>query len=462
MATTGHVHWHEGLFLQPHHLQWMQQQFLEQIRSERRLAWEYPYGVAEAKLSTDALENMLVQFDRLRVVMPSGVELNVPETTDLPPRDIKQVFMSGGGSFVVSLGVPLWYPTRANTLDGQRNEDWRVKRLFKVAEIDRPDENTGENAQPMQVRRINARLMLDGDDPTDMEVIPLLRISHTAGQEGGLPRQDPAFMPPCLVIGGSPTLRELCRDLSNQVEARRREMVTKLSRGGVDVEQLRGGQIADTMKLRSLNKFSARLPALVAAPATTPLRMYLEFRELIGDLAALEPAQDPFDVAAYDHDNPAIAFGEIAKRLRDLLKKGPAGDVLKVDFVKQEKLMLAALTDEHLTRPNEYFLGIKTKQDPGAVAKLVEDHDQFKFMAKSLVRATIWGVTLTEERNPPLQLPKPTGMNYFRVNRADNASSTRMWEMIRREKAVALRWTDMESSDFAVTLYMTVPEAGQK
>src|SRR5205823_1499420 len=144
--------------------------------------WEYPYGVVEAKLSTDALENMLVQFDRLRVVMPSGVELNVPETTDLPPRDIKQVFMSGGGSFQVSLGVPLWYPTRANTLDGQRNEDWRVKRLFKVAEIDRPDENTGENAQPMQVRRINARLMLDGDDPTDLEVIPLLRISHTAGQ----------------------------------------------------------------------------------------------------------------------------------------------------------------------------------------------------------------------------------------------------------------------------------------
>ena len=458
MANTGHVHWHEGLFLQPHHLQWMQQQFLEQIRAERRLAWEYPYGVVEARLSTDALENMLVQFDKLRVVMPSGVELNVPETTDLPPKDVKQAFMDGG-SFVVSLGVPLWYPTRANTLDGQRNEDWRVKRLFKVAEIDRPDENTGENAQPMQVRRINARLMLEGEDATDLEVIPLLRISHTAGKEGGLPRQDPAFIPPCMTLQGSPTLRELCRDLANQVEARRRELVTKIPRTGFSIEALRGIQFVDLMKLRSLNRFTARLPALVAAPATSPFRMYLELRELIGELAALKPAEDPFAIPAYDHDNPSIAFKEIAERLRSLLPPETTQTVLKVDFARHDRVMLAALTDEHLARPNEYFLAIQTKQDPGAVAKLVEDHDLFKFMAKSLVKAAIWGVTLTEERNPPLQLPKPTGLNYFRVNRSDNASSTRMWEMIRREKAVALRWPDIDNSDFGISLYMTVPEA---
>ena len=47
------VHWHEGLFLQPHHLQAMQRQGIERAASERRLRFAYPYGLVEAKLSPD-------------------------------------------------------------------------------------------------------------------------------------------------------------------------------------------------------------------------------------------------------------------------------------------------------------------------------------------------------------------------------------------------------------------------
>ena len=69
----GQVHWHEGLFLQPHHLQCMQRNLTESTATERKLAYAYPYGVVESKLSSDALENMLLQFDSLRAVMPSGL-----------------------------------------------------------------------------------------------------------------------------------------------------------------------------------------------------------------------------------------------------------------------------------------------------------------------------------------------------------------------------------------------------
>lgn len=74
--------------------------------------------------------------------------------------------------------------------------------------------------------------MLDSDDRTDMETLPLLRIGHGAGQDVGLPKQDPAFVPACLVLSGSPTLRELLRDLANQIEASRKELVLQMTRGG--------------------------------------------------------------------------------------------------------------------------------------------------------------------------------------------------------------------------------------
>ena len=116
MAVTGHVHWHEGLFLQPHHLQWMQRQLLEQFRAERRLAWPYPYGVVSGGPSAEALANLEVRFDKLHVVMPSGLEVIVPETADLPPLDVRRAFQGGSAGFTVSIGVPLWYAGRANAL----------------------------------------------------------------------------------------------------------------------------------------------------------------------------------------------------------------------------------------------------------------------------------------------------------------------------------------------------------
>src|SRR4051794_15056476 len=95
------IHWHEGLFLQPHHLQRLQKSCLDAVGTERRLTWSYPYGVVEARLSHDELENMRIRFDKLRVMMPSGLEMNFPENAELPSLDIKQAFASSGSVYVL-------------------------------------------------------------------------------------------------------------------------------------------------------------------------------------------------------------------------------------------------------------------------------------------------------------------------------------------------------------------------
>ena len=45
------IHWHEGLFLQQHHLQRNQKAQVDALSAERRLAWAFPYGVIEARIS---------------------------------------------------------------------------------------------------------------------------------------------------------------------------------------------------------------------------------------------------------------------------------------------------------------------------------------------------------------------------------------------------------------------------
>ncbi len=453
-APSVQIHWHEGLFLQPHHFQHLQRQINTQGASERHLGWPYPYGVVEASLSPDALENMLVRFDRLRVIMPSGVDVSFPDNADLPALDIKRRFAASSQPFTVCLAVPLWYATRGNTIEHSGEDDWQVKQIYRVSEIERPDENTGENLRPIQVRRINARLLFDDDDLGDIEVIPLLRIMHATGEDVGMPKQDPAFVPPCLVLGGSPTLRDMARDLAFQVEASRKELVVQLTRGGFSIDTIRGRQVEQILRLRTLNRFSARLPSLIRAAGTSPFTIYLELRELLGELAALHPDRDQFEIGPYDHDNPAIVFNELSSKIRSLLRGAVAPSFMKAEFAKEGDILVTALSEEQLTKPNEYFLGVTTKQDPRELAKLVEDGDRFKLMAKTMVNQRIFGVKLVEERHPPLELPSSVGLHYFRLMRAD---SKRMWDKITHEKELAIRWQGDEEADYEVKLFMTVP-----
>jgi len=466
MAT---VHWHEGLFLQSHHLQMAAREGVERIAGERRLGWAYPYGVVEARLSADALENFQIRFDRLRAVMPSGLEVDVPTNAELSALDIKRAFAASSSGFGVSLAVPLWQQTRGNTVEGPSAagaragvDASRVKRLYRISEQMRTDENTGENPQPVLVRKVNARLVLDGEDTTDMEVLPLLRVGHGVGEDQALPKIDPGFVPPCLVVAGSTALRTLLRDLANQVEASRKDLVFQITRGGFSIENLRGPQIEQLMRLTALNRFAGRLSAMSAAVQAvggggrvSPFEMYLEMRDLLSELAALYPDRDPWEAARFDHDKPGVSLMDLDQRIRQLLRGAVVKKFLMVQFAVDGAGMACGLTEEHLTQPNEYYLGLKTKHDPSLLAKLVEDRDKFKLMPKSMGRLNIFGVKLEEERHPPMELPSQVGLHYFRLNRAE--TSKQIWEKVVTDKALALRWPEAEALDAEVALYMTVP-----
>ena len=456
---SAQIHWHEGLFLQAHHLQRSQKGFIDAISAERRLSWAFPYGVIEARLNPDDLENMRIRFDRLRAIMPSGIEVNYPAEAELPSIDIKQSFATSGGVLNILLAVPLWFDARANTVESGSATDARAKVLYRLNEVECADENTGENPKPLLMRRINARLILENEDPSDLEVIPLLRVIRATGQDVGLPRQDSEYSGPCIVLNGSPVLMELVRDLASQVEASRKELVVQLTRGGFSLENLRGVQFEQIMRLRTLNRFSARLPSLAEAPNVSPFFMYLELRELLGELTALHPDRDVFDVPAYDHDNPYLAFGELSAKIRSLLRGTVAPTYMKIPFTNVAEIQTAVFEDKHFALPNDYFLGIETKEDPRGLVNLVENPDEFKLMPKSMASRAIRGVLLKEERFVPLELPAKAGLHYFRLLRSVSA---RAWDQIQAEKAAVIRWPDEGVSDFQISLYMTLLAASDQ
>ena len=449
------IHFNEGLFLQQHHLQILQRNIFSRLEGSRSLTFSFGYGLIEAQLSAESLKNQIVRFDRLAAIMPSGLEVRCPEIADIPAISIKQAMESRAGTLTVFLAVPLWNPDRANAVSGTGPDDWMVKSLYRTAEIQRPDENTGQNSRPIGVRRINARFLLEGEDTTDMEVLPVLRVVRGVGEEVGSVRQDTGFIPPCLVVRGSPVLRDLLREFANQLEASRTELALQVTRGGFSVDTMRGAQFEQCLRLRTLSRASARLSIILRQANLAPFDVYVELRELLAELGSMYPDKDgQLAPAEYDHDRPSVAFADLTDKIRGLLRGAVTARFLKVDFKSDATMFLAALSEEHFTQPNEYFIGLRTREDPLALAKLVENQDQFQVAAPTMVGKRIFGLKLQEERYPPVELPAQAGLRYFRVLRAE---SQRMWDRIKDEKAIGVRWLGMENSDFAITLYMTVP-----
>ena len=109
-----HLHWHEGLFLQPHHLQMMQRQLQTDICAARALLAPYAFGVIECRLSHDDLADGRIHFERLNAIMPSGQEVFFPKEANLPSLDIKMALARGSGPIDIFLAIPRWTETGAN------------------------------------------------------------------------------------------------------------------------------------------------------------------------------------------------------------------------------------------------------------------------------------------------------------------------------------------------------------
>ena len=479
------VHWHEGLFLQPHHLQQMQRGWLELQSRERRLASAFPYGVIEAQLSRDALKDYWVRYERLRVVMPaSGLEVNISQNADLNPLHLKRFFQEGAKRLRVFLAVPFW-SKGANTLS-RGSADSHEKLLYNVVEEAHPDENTGLNPQPLLFRKIRARLLVEGEDDSGLETLELLRVERDPRDPLSAPREDPTFVPASLLLSSSHALWQLVRDLAYELEVHRDSLARKIKQAGFSYDNMQAGQLEKVLRLRTLNRGCARLAALLGAsspvgesaePAVqragraggpvgglSPFSVFAELSELLGELAALRLGHTAYGEEAYAHEEPYACLDVVCNKIRSFLVAPDEDKPLEVEFKLMDRFPTAALQPAHFTQPNRYFLGIRTDQDPDKLAAYVENADKFKLLDVKHVasRQLVEGLKLKRAVYVPPNLPGFKDLFFFHIDIANSLPGR--WDWIREDGRMAIWRIDNEKAVCGVdlskaifTLYMIVP-----
>src|SRR5262249_54897923 len=162
--TTRAVHWHEGMFIRPQHFQTAQRYWAHLVDRSEKWDLHYNWGLRSIDLDQDALGNYRGVVRSLRARLRDGTLVSVPEDGLLPDLALKAAF-ERGNTATMYLGVPVLHLGRANVSGNGHGDGARY--VVDTQELE--DENTGVNPQPVQVRLLNARLLLSTQDLTGYE-----------------------------------------------------------------------------------------------------------------------------------------------------------------------------------------------------------------------------------------------------------------------------------------------------
>src|SRR5207302_448848 len=143
------------------------------------------------------------------------------------------------------------------------------------------DENTGGFEQPVEFRRIRARILLSGQDQTGYEVLPAARIVRSA-DPGASPRVDPTFVPPLLALDAWPPLWRAVQALHHQIGARIEQMAAQSADRAISLESQVPGDAERILKLAALNGAFSCLESFGYVRGLPPLTTYRELCRLVG------------------------------------------------------------------------------------------------------------------------------------------------------------------------------------
>ncbi len=316
------VHWYEGLFLRPHHLQANDRYWSELASTSGRWDNAYNYGLYELAFSKEALANRHLEVHLLKARMQDGtiVDLNhgldrVALTTEnMMQADLGDAF-AGESSVRVYLGIPKLKLGRENcSTDGSHGETRYSEFRVSVA-----DESRGGHEQELQFRDLNARLLLSTQDLSGFELLPIAQIKRAADGQAA-PQIDPDYVPPLLSTNCWSGLGiEIVRSLYDLIGQKSELLSQQIVSRGMGRDSQDQGDLDRISMLEMLNEAYATLTLMTFANALHPFVVYCEMCRLLGKLSIFTPERRVGEIPIYDHDNLSRIFKEVKERIERIL-----------------------------------------------------------------------------------------------------------------------------------------------
>jgi type VI secretion system protein ImpJ len=437
--TARPVHWHEGMFLRPHHFQTAQRHLLYQHSLDEKWDHHYNWGLREIQIDHDALANYRFVVRSLKARLRDGTLVSIPEEGKLPEVVLRGAF-ERGNTVIMYLGLPVLDLARANVSGNGTAETGR----YTLDTQDLEDENTGTNPQRIHVRLLNLKLLLSTQDHAGYEVLPLSRITRTARAEA-TPEIDRAYIPPVLACDGwQPLGAGILEQVYDRIGKKQEMLASQVVSRGIRAESESQGDRLIISHLRILNEAAGLLSVMTFAQGVHPFQAYLELARLVGQLAIFSHKVGPRTPALpkYDHDDLGGCFYRLKHYLDALLDEITEPDYKERPFEGAGLRMQVTLEPAWLEQAWQMFVGVKSPLNaeecvrlltrPGVLDMKIGSSDR----VDDIFRLGQRGLIFAHAPNPPRALPSLQGLTYFQINRD---SQPEEWTRVHKSLTLAIR-----------------------
>lgn len=466
MTFWTEIHWSEGMFLRPHHLQagqrWMETVVRAGLDASRSFAW----GGLSLEIAEEPLENFTLRLDRCELRLKDGSWIRIPENTEVEPLNFKAAIESGPGGVDIFLGIPSMQEVRANSVSLENPEALNGTPRYEPQAITRRDENTGENPQMLYVRRMRGRLFVEGDDMTGYEVVRVGRVKRT-DRPGALPELDELGTGPLLAIQANTGLSALVTSLSDQVEAKGEVLANEAREHHMMFTDGVASNSEHLLKLHVINEVRGHLGALMQCPVLHPYDVFIVLSRLVGQLSVFHDDLVPIGIPRYDHDCPGEAFAQLRSRLLILLEALRPVAYVERPFsrIKDERGrdgLQVELDRKWIDENSELFVAFYAEEmDEHELERAIIQSFDLKLAspkrASRIHGTAVRGLRFQRKTPPAGTLPRRLGLHYFRIDKTIGSDRTDYWRECENERGIRMSLKEDQLAameKFRPTLYV--------
>ncbi|MEZ6090445.1 MAG: type VI secretion system baseplate subunit TssK [Pirellulaceae bacterium] len=430
MFANAPVHWHEGMFLRPQHFQVSERNIESQIRDNIQWNRHFSWGLRRFRLDTTALANNRIVINDLALRMRDGTLIAYPESGNLPELDLRQA-IAGKPTVTLFAAIP-----KAEAAASHVNR-------YRVESVDLEDLNSGQNARPIQLRRLNVQLLTDAHDHAGFSTIPLMRIRRADHAEGA-PELDRTYIPPLLAVDAWRILeQDIVRPIYDRIGKKLDLVANQVVSRGITFDSTAQGDRVILEQMRVMNEAYAAMGVQAFTPGVHPLEVFKDLLNFIGRMAVFTAARRVPDLPKYDHDDLGTCFWSARRLVDAVLDAVIEAEYGERAFVGAGQRVQVALEPAWIEAGQRLFVAVTSSMPTEQTRLLVEKRLDMKIGAGSAVdelyRLGRAGLQFSHQADPPRCLPMRPGRVFFGV---DTKASSDQWDAVQRSLSLAVRFNE--------------------
>jgi type VI secretion system protein ImpJ len=440
MSWNAKVHWTEGLFLRPHHLQQADRYLENAIESRTRYVTPYPWGFASLEIDLDLAHQGKFALRRASGVLPDGGLFDFPGGAPAPaPIDVPEA----------ASGQVIWLTAPARSENAREVGPLASEGATRfVIGAETVIDSTSHLRIEEEIEVAYPRLAYE-IRKTQKPGFVSLAVAKLVEVHDKTLVFDEKFAPPVLLVAAYPTVEGWLDRVIGWIGAK----LDELARYASDPTAGGGLQSADYLMLQMLNRESPVLAHFRRSRAVHPERLYEEFLRIAGELATFAtPERRARDYDPYVHDDLERAFAPLLRDIQDFLSAQLDRRAIRLELIERAaNAYVSTIKDRTLFRNATFILEVSARRPLSEIQSSLPAYLKVGPNTKmnEIVHAHLPGVPLVHLPTPPPQIRAITDHVYFYLDR-----TSPLWPEFSVASAVGMHfagdWPELQLEFWAI------------